>query len=740
MIERKGITAAEDGPRVREDLRLSRLVVARAAFVAICLLLASGAVPYLGVATGISAAAPPAPHPRGCEIHPGSCAPRAAIDRGGRAGVSAAPGTERNWSFVQVAFLLETTPYDGVFDSSTPTVGYSFDPCLLGGSLHPCEESNAVPFFVHYAAEIAGGIEARHPGTNLSFGLVDFSGTLDGFDDLDGSMVHADVANFTPASSFGVAVNNSLGALLDSNGSLQDSDMNDSLLQSSSVTALYGTLSGGLVHWSPTAHHVVVLVGSTAPRDPMYLENYSVSAATFANDSNSTLSGGSSCEPSYLGGTWSTPNCEGWIRNQDGNASHSIAALARAGTACAASLGGTCTIDAIDLWTTSTDPNSEGWPSQWADRGGGPGGTLVITNANRVLRAGCDIANSTGGSWDGPAYYRCGTQFGSLNFTGVKASFEATDRLFGAFLNASLGEPPTVATFPVSIAETGLPAGANWTLSFNGTLDAGTASTRTISVPNGTYAYFGLGATIEGAVYSPTVPLSSIEVNGSAVDGTVPYLLSGYTVEFNETGLPSTLPWSMQVGGHGFSGAGNTSFVLPNGSYPFEVAPPTGYTALPASGVLDVTGGPAWRPVAFVKNGSMPPPPLAADFSSTVGFTCGAPFNISFTSNVTGGAPPYTYRWNFGDGSSGSALPDPTHEFNDIPASGGVTLSVTDSAGNQVNRTHPLQVEFPPCAPPRTPTAVSHPENVWLTYGAGALVVAIAAVAVVVILRRRSQS
>ncbi|MCI4360457.1 MAG: hypothetical protein L3J91_02025, partial [Thermoplasmata archaeon] len=37
----------------------------------------------------------------------------------------------------------------------------------------------------------------------------------------------------------------------------------------------------------------------------------------------------------------------------------------------------------------------------------GPGGSAVITDSANILRAGCDLAAATGGSWNGPAYWSC---------------------------------------------------------------------------------------------------------------------------------------------------------------------------------------------------------------------------------------------------------------------------------------------------------------------------------------------
>ena len=60
--------------------------------------------------------------------------------------------------------------------------------------------------------------------------------------------------------------------------------------------------------------------------------------------------------------------------------------------------------------------------------------------------------------------------------------------------------------------------------------------------------------------------------------------------------------------------------------------------------------------------------------------TAVGPGALQFSSTVSGGSPPYTYRWDFGDGTT-STESSPTHVY----ASSGtyvITLVVTDSGGH----------------------------------------------------------
>ena len=55
-----------------------------------------------------------------------------------------------------------------------------------------------------------------------------------------------------------------------------------------------------------------------------------------------------------------------------------------------------------------------------------------------------------------------------------------------------------------------------------------------------------------------------------------------------------------------------------------------------------------------------------------------APLTVNFTGTAVNGTPPYTWEWDFGDGSPKSALQNPSHTYND-PGSYPVILKVTDA-------------------------------------------------------------
>jgi len=69
---------------------------------------------------------------------------------------------------------------------------------------------------------------------------------------------------------------------------------------------------------------------------------------------------------------------------------------------------------------------------------------------------------------------------------------------------------------------------------------------------------------------------------------------------------------------------------------------------------------------------------------------------VSFTGEAYGGEPPYTYHWDFGDGTT-SDEQSPTHAYDEI-GNYTATLSVHDSSGNESIDTAAVTVQYRPPA------------------------------------------
>ena len=145
------------------------------------------------------------------------------------------------------------------------------------GTATLCEESNGVPFFVANAQLIANSISAANPHSQVSFAMVDYFANINNWDDGDGAEYHVDIPQFIPSSQFGQAVKSTFQAtVLNGNWYYGDSDLSDNQLTASTITAMYGTIVGSGLDWTNDTHHVIVWMGSTAPRDPNYPEDYCV--------------------------------------------------------------------------------------------------------------------------------------------------------------------------------------------------------------------------------------------------------------------------------------------------------------------------------------------------------------------------------------------------------------------------------------------------------------------------------
>jgi PKD repeat protein len=103
---------------------------------------------------------------------------------------------------------------------------------------------------------------------------------------------------------------------------------------------------------------------------------------------------------------------------------------------------------------------------------------------------------------------------------------------------------------------------------------------------------------------------------------------------------------------------------------------------------------------------------------------------VTFTSTPSGGTPPYTYSWTFGDGGTATTR-NATHEY---AAAGKFTaeLIVRDNAGSSASQNVTITVTTAP------PTPVSSPSDGWI-YVVAAVVVVLVAILLFFWTRRRKQ-
>jgi PKD repeat protein len=125
------------------------------------------------------------------------------------------------------------------------------------------------------------------------------------------------------------------------------------------------------------------------------------------------------------------------------------------------------------------------------------------------------------------------------------------------------------------------------------------------------------------------------------------------------------------------------------------------------------------------------PPELVATAQANV--TSGAPpLKVSFGVNLSGGVPPYTYDWNFGDGQS-STSEAPSHTFATANTYD-VALTVTDSSGQNVTSQLNITVEGPSSSSGSSTASLLESPFLWI--GIVAVIVIVAASAILLSHRR----
>ena len=172
-----------------------------------------------------------------------------------------------------------------------------------------------------------------------------------------------------------------------------------------------------------------------------------------------------------------------------------------------------------------------------------------------------------------------------------------------------------VTLYNVTFVESGLPAGTNWTVflfndSVGGLCNSSANASLTFFIPNGSYN-FSVGNVSNGTVvFVPTPANGSLTVNGSGATVLVEFgAVQLDNLTFNETGLPSGTEWfvALYAPGEGWSfnssNTSNVSFLVPNGTYGFEIGIGWSsggyYNATPAVGTVNVTATNVTVHVAF---------------------------------------------------------------------------------------------------------------------------------------------
>ena len=218
-------------------------------------------------------------------------------------------------------------------------------------------------------------------------------------------------------------------------------------------------------------------------------------------------------------------------------------------------------------------------------------------------------------------------------------------------------------------------------------------------------------------VTSVPPPALTVQATAAPLSGTIPFQVD-FTSTISGGVPPYTVNWSFGDSSANVSGspstAGNTSHTYSTGGT-FNAS-------------VTVTDSAADH---FTKNwtitASVPVLTLAIKASPT-----NAMINetVTFTASPSGGTPPYTFAWTFGDGGTSSSQ-NATHAYT---AAGSyiAKLVLTDSKGLSVSKNVTISVTQ---AGPVSTTSTSD----WWIYAVGAVVVILVVIAVLFVTRRRKR-
>src|SRR5437660_330700 len=204
----------------------------------------------------------------------------------------------------------------------------------------------------------------------------------------------------------------------------------------------------------------------------------------------------------------------------------------------------------------------------------------------------------------------------------------------------------------------------NWTFG-DGASSTGCSTTHVFSNP-GTFTVVVTAQDILGVTASKTVsevvnaqPTVSFTITPTSA-------ISRQSVTFTATTVGGTNPFNFSWNfGDNSSGSGNVV------SHTYSVQGTYAVTLT----VRDANA----QTATSTQTLSVAPSPLTASFAMTPSSGLMVGQLASFTASVSGGTSPYTFNWNFGDGTTASGNPV-NHSFN-MPGTYTVTVTVTDANG-----------------------------------------------------------
>jgi len=159
---------------------------------------------------------------------------------------------------------------------------------------------------------------------------------------------------------------------------------------------------------------------------------------------------------------------------------------------------------------------------------------------------------------------------------------------------------PQPTKYPVDFMESGLPAGASWSVTLSGATNSSSDGSIYFWEANGTYPYQAASVG-----YDPSPAVGSVDVSGAPIGIPITWTPASYAVLFTETGLPAGTNWWLVVKGVSYSSTTETiTLHEPTGVYLYIIHNVPGWTTTQYTGTVAVQKGPAtvsveWTQVVY---------------------------------------------------------------------------------------------------------------------------------------------
>ncbi|MGA8663527.1 MAG: protease pro-enzyme activation domain-containing protein [Thermoplasmata archaeon] len=165
--------------------------------------------------------------------------------------------------------------------------------------------------------------------------------------------------------------------------------------------------------------------------------------------------------------------------------------------------------------------------------------------------------------------------------------------------------PSTASVGIVSFNATGLGPGVIWYINLTGGRHlTGGATTVNATLPYGSYPYV---LATDDTEWEPTLRLATLDVAAPTQHVVLAFQEVVFAVHFTPSSVIAE-GWNLTLDGKTSSAAnGGYTTDLPNGSYPWSVTPPSGYTVSPSSGTVVVQGENVTETLTFTALSSTPP-------------------------------------------------------------------------------------------------------------------------------------